>query len=69
MMQSTSVCGHTFTVGSRYDFKDGKVLGMGSFGVVVTAKDTENDNIEIAGTLSLNNQYNFFMNFILDPHQ
>ena len=34
------VSGHTFTVPSRYDLKEGKILGKGSFGIVTTAFDT-----------------------------
>mmetsp|Transcript_22984 Transcript_22984/g.20876 ORF Transcript_22984/g.20876 Transcript_22984/m.20876 type:complete len:628 (+) Transcript_22984:115-1998(+) len=37
------VNGHTFTVSQRYNFQDSKILGRGSFGVVSTAVDTENN--------------------------
>ena len=36
----TVVHGHTFSLSSRYVLKDAKVLGKGSFGVVVTALDS-----------------------------
>ena len=36
----TVVHGHTFSLTSRYALKDSKVLGKGSFGVVVTALDS-----------------------------
>lgn len=35
------VNGNTFTVPVRYDLRDGKILGKGSFGIVTTAFDTE----------------------------
>ena len=34
------VNGHTFTVSNRYSFKDSKIMGKGSFGVVSSAYDT-----------------------------
>lgn len=37
---ASSVCGHTFTVDGRYTFLSSKVLGLGSYGVVVDAYDT-----------------------------
>lgn len=37
---ATSVHGHTFTVSTRYNLRDSKILGRGSFGVVCTAIDT-----------------------------
>ncbi len=37
---ATVVHGHTFTVSPRYNLKDSKILGRGSFGVVTTAVDT-----------------------------
>lgn len=38
---ATVVHGHTFTVSTRYNLRDSKILGRGSFGVVCTAVDTE----------------------------
>ena len=35
------VNGHTFTVSTRYDLSEGKILGKGSFGIVTTAYDKE----------------------------
>ena len=35
------VNGHTFTIIDRFSFKDSKILGRGSFGVVATAIDCE----------------------------
>ena len=37
---ATAVSGHTFTVDPRYDLKDAKILGRGSYGVVTTALDS-----------------------------
>lgn len=36
---ATVVSGHTFTVDPRYDLKESKILGRGSYGVVATAVD------------------------------
>lgn len=36
---ATVVSGHTFTVDTRYELKDSKILGRGSYGVVTTATD------------------------------
>lgn len=44
---STVINGHTFTIDARYNLKDSRILGKGSFGVVCTAKDTVR-NLEIA---------------------
>lgn len=38
-LSATVVSGHTFTVDTRYDLKDSKILGRGSYGVVTTAID------------------------------
>jgi serine/threonine protein kinase len=38
-LAATVVSGHTFTVDTRYDLKDSKILGRGSYGVVTTATD------------------------------
>jgi serine/threonine protein kinase len=38
-VQATVVSGHTFTVDPRYDLKESKILGRGSYGVVTTAND------------------------------
>lgn len=35
------VNGNTFTVPVRYDLREGRILGKGSFGIVTTAFDTE----------------------------
>lgn len=37
---ATVVQGHTFTISPRYDLKDARILGRGSYGVVTTAVDT-----------------------------
>jgi serine/threonine protein kinase len=37
---ATVVNGHTFTIDPRYNLKDARILGKGSFGVVTTAVDT-----------------------------
>jgi serine/threonine protein kinase len=37
---ATVVSGHTFTIDGRYDLKDAKILGRGSYGVVTTAYDS-----------------------------
>ena len=38
-LSATVVSGHTFTVDTRYELKDSKILGRGSYGVVTTAID------------------------------
>jgi serine/threonine protein kinase len=38
-LAATVVSGHTFTVDTRYELKDSKILGRGSYGVVTTATD------------------------------
>jgi len=32
-INATVVQGHTFTISNRYDLKNGKILGKGSFGI------------------------------------
>ena len=45
---ATVIAGNTFTIDSRYDLSNAKILGKGSFGVVTTAYDTiENRNLAI----------------------
>ena len=39
-MIQTVVTGHTFSVSSRFDMGDSRILGRGSYGVVATALDT-----------------------------
>ena len=34
------IAGNTFTIDTRYDLNEAKILGKGSFGVVTTAFDT-----------------------------
>jgi serine/threonine protein kinase len=36
---ATVINGHTFTIDTRYQLKDSRILGKGSFGVVCTAFD------------------------------
>lgn len=43
-VQATLVQGHTFTISSRYNLKQGKILGKGSFGLVSSAIDTKRDD-------------------------
>lgn len=37
---ATVVSGNTYTLDTRYDLSESRILGKGSFGVVCTAKDT-----------------------------
>jgi hypothetical protein len=39
-LSASVVSGHTFTIDTRYDLADSKILGRGSYGVVTTAIDT-----------------------------
>ena len=39
-VNQTVVAGHTFSVSSRFDMSDSRILGRGSYGVVATALDT-----------------------------
>lgn len=39
-LQQTVVSGHTFSISTRYDLQESRILGRGSYGVVTTALDT-----------------------------
>jgi serine/threonine protein kinase len=39
-LQQIVIQGHTFSIDTRYDLSNAKILGRGSFGVVTTALDT-----------------------------
>lgn len=40
LIRQSNVSGHTFTVDVRYDFRNARIMGRGSFGVVTRAFDT-----------------------------
>ena len=48
MVTPTLVQGHTFTISTRYNLSNGKILGKGSFGIVTSATDTKADHRSVA---------------------
>ena len=48
VVSPTLVQGHTFTISSRYDLRNGKILGKGSFGIVTSGIDTKESNRIVA---------------------
>lgn len=44
----TVVSGHTFSIATNYDMSASKILGLGSYGVVATSVDTQNDGRVVA---------------------
>lgn len=47
---ATAVQGHTFTISSRYDLSNGKILGKGSFGIVSSAVDLKYSTLNASGS-------------------